>query len=158
MTRKDISMTEDEVAGFLESGHTLIVTTNGAGGYPHAAPMWYVMDDGKIAFRSFTKSQKIVNLSRDSKLTVLLEEGETYAELRGVMVRGTGRLIEDPAYVLDLYGRMSGKYAFAGDTPVPLEGDALEAMFGRFAAKNTAVVVEPESVISWDHRKLAGGY
>nr|NIR37514.1 pyridoxamine 5'-phosphate oxidase [Actinomycetota bacterium]NIS32018.1 pyridoxamine 5'-phosphate oxidase [Actinomycetota bacterium]NIU19693.1 pyridoxamine 5'-phosphate oxidase [Actinomycetota bacterium]NIU67090.1 pyridoxamine 5'-phosphate oxidase [Actinomycetota bacterium]NIV56181.1 pyridoxamine 5'-phosphate oxidase [Actinomycetota bacterium] len=50
------------------------------------------------------------------------------------------------------------KYAFVGDEPVALEGDALEAAFGRFAAKNTAVVVEPHKIVTWDHTKLGGGY
>ena len=44
------------------------------------------------------------------------------------------------------------------DTPMELEGDALEEAFGRFASKNTAVIVEPVKVITWDHTKLGGGY
>jgi hypothetical protein len=35
---------------------------------------------------------------------------------------------------------------------------SLEAAFGRFAPKNTAVVVDPVRITSWDHRKLAGTY
>ena len=42
--------------------------------------------------------------------------------------------------------------------PVELAPDALEAAFGRMASKNTAVIVEPEQVASWDHRKLGGAY
>ena len=151
-------MTPDEQQAFLEQGHTLIVTTLGSDGFPHVAPMWYFVADGKVAFRSFTKSQKIVNLTRDPRITVLLETGETYAELRGLMIKGTARLVSDPAEVLAMYGALSGRYAFVGTEPVPLEGEALDAAFGRFAAKNTGVIVEPESVISWDHTKLAGAY
>ena len=43
-------------------------------------------------------------------------------------------------------------------TPIELDDDALEQAFGRFAEKNTAVVVEPVKVITWDHRKLGGAY
>jgi PPOX class probable F420-dependent enzyme len=151
-------MTPEEQQAFLAQGHTLIVTTIGKGGWPHVAPMWYFLDDGRVAFRSFTKSQKIVNLARNPKITVLLEEGATYEELRGIMIKGTARLIDDPDAVLAMYGQLSRRYAFAGTEPVPLEGAALEAAFGRFAAKNTGVIVEPESVISWDHPKLSGAY
>jgi PPOX class probable F420-dependent enzyme len=158
MARKDITMTPTEQQAFLAQGHTLIVTTIGKDGWPHVAPMWYYVDDGRVAFRSFTKSQKVVNLRRNPKLTVLLEEGNTYEELRGIMIKGTARLIDDPAAVLAMYGELSKRYAFAGTEVVPLEGDALEAAFGRFAAKNTGVIVEPESVVSWDHPKLAGAY
>ncbi|NNL71228.1 MAG: pyridoxamine 5'-phosphate oxidase [Acidimicrobiia bacterium] len=158
MARKDITMTAEGQLAFLEEGHTLIVTTLGSDGYPHVAPMWYFVKDGKVAFRSFTKSQKIVNLQRNPKLTVLLEVGDTYEELRGLMIKGTARLVTDPEQVLAMYGELSTRYAFVGDEPVPLEGEALEAAFGRFAAKNTGVIVEPEKIISWDHPKLAGAY
>ena len=158
MARKDITMTPDEVQAFLESHGTLQVATNGPDGRPHLAPMWYVVEDGRVVFRSFTKSQKIVNLQRDPKLTVLVEEGEAYAELRGVMIKGTARLDTDPDRVLALYGQLAAKYAMVGDAPVQLDPDALEAAFGRFASKNTAVTVLPERVITWDHTKLGGAY
>ena len=158
MARKDITMTHDEQQAFLGQGHTLIVTTIGKDGWPHVAPMWYFLDGEQVAFRTFTKSQKIVNLARNPKITVLLEEGKAYEELRGIMIKGTARLVDDPAQVLRMYGELSGKYAFVGTEVVPLEGEALEAAFGRFAPKNTGVIVEPESIVSWDHRKLAGAY
>lgn len=157
MARKDITMTPAEIQAFLESGTHLQVATIGRDGWPHVAPMWYVVDDGSVVFRSFTKSQKIVNLHRDQRLTVLLEDGERYEELRGVMIRGTARLVTDRDYVLGIYGRLAAKYAMVGD-PVELDPDALEAAFGRFAEKNTAVVVEPKSIVTWDHTKIGGGY
>lgn len=158
MARKDITLTADEIQDFLGAGHTLQVATVGKHGYPHLAPMWFVIGDGKVVFRSFTKSQKIVNLQRNPKVTVLVEEGEEYAELRGVMIRGDARLVTDRAYVLDIYGRLAAKYAMIGGAPVNLDPEALEAAFGRFAEKNTAVVVEPISITSWDHTKLGGAY
>ena len=158
MARKDITMTHEEQQAFLGQGHTLVVTTVGRDGWPHVAPMWYFMDEQRVAFRGFTKSQKIVNLARNPKITVLREEGEAYEELRGIMIKGTATLIDDPARVLQMYGELSRRYAFTGTAVVPLEGEALEAAFGRFAPKNTGVIVEPESIVSWDHRKLAGAY
>lgn len=158
MARKEITMSEDEVLEFLEAGRTLQVATVGRDGFPHVAPMWYVVDDGMVVFRSFTKSQKIVNLTRDPHLTVLVERGEHYAELQGVMIKGRARLVADRDYVLEIYGKISGRYPMVGDQPLELSGDALEAAFGRYAEKNTAVVVEPVQVISWDHTKLGGVY
>lgn len=159
MARKDITMTDAEVEAYLAEGaKTLIVTTLGNDGHPHTAPMWYAMDDGLVVFRSFTKSQKIVNLHRDDRITVLVETGASYGELRGVMIRGRARLDDDPAVVLDLYGRLAARYPMVGDTPMDLDTDALEAAFGRFASKNTAVRVIPERFTTWDHTKLGGAY
>jgi PPOX class probable F420-dependent enzyme len=158
MARKDITMTEEEIQAFLGEGHTLQVATIGKSGAPHLAPLWYVVDHGKVVFRSFTKSQKIVNLQRDPRLTVLVERGLEYAELRGVMIEGEGRLVTDRDYVLDIYGRLAARYTMVGDAPMELEPEALEAAFGRYAEKNTAVVVEPTRIVTWDHRKLGGAY
>ena len=158
MARKDISMTAEQVTAFLNEASILQVATIGKDGSPHLAPMWFVMEGDTIVFRSFTRSQKIVNLQRDPRLTVLAEDGDAYAELRGVRIKGEGRLVDDPAYVLNLYGRLAAKYALIGDTPTELSPDDLEAAFGRAASKNTAVIVEPIKTASWDHRKIGGGY
>jgi len=158
MARKDISMTDEEVTAFLNETSILQVATIGRDGAPHLAPMWFVMDGDSIVFRSFTRSQKIVNLVRDPRLTVLTEDGDAYAELRGVMIKAEARLVDDPAYVLGIYGRLAAKYTIVGDAPTELSSEDLEAAFGRAASKNTAVIVEPITVASWDHRKLGGAY
>ena len=151
-------MTDAELAAFLETGRTLHVASIDPDGYPHLSPMWYVMRDGRVLFRSFTKSQKIVNLTRNPKLSVLVETGEAYSELRGVMIRGRARLVDDPEFVLETYGALAEKYEMIGAQRVSLDRDALEAAFGAYAAKNTAVIVEPVKISSWDHRKLDGAY
>lgn len=161
MARKDITFTSEEIETFLAEEMTLIVTTLGKDGHPHTAPMWFFTEDGKIVFRSFTKSQKIVNLQRDPRITVLVERGIAYAELQAVMIKGTVRLIDgadDPAYVLESYRRLAARYPMVGPDPVELDPEALEQAFGKFAPKNTAVVVEPDRIISWDHTKLGGAY
>jgi len=158
MARKDITMTDAEQLAFLNAGHTLQVATVGADGFPHVAPMWFVVEDGKVAFRSFTKSQKIVNLTRNPNLTVLVESGQSYEELQGVMIKGTASLITDRQFVLNMYGRLASKYEMIGGARIELTEDELETAFGRFAEKNTAVVVEPSQIVSWDHTKLGGAY
>lgn len=158
MARKDITMSPEELHAFLEEGRILQVASLHRDGRPHLVPMWYVVEDGKVVFRSFTRSQKILNLQRDPRLSALVERGEAYAELQGVMIEGQARLVDDPAYVLALYGKMAAKYAMVGPEPKVLSPEELEAAFGRFATKNTAVVVEPVRVTSWDHTKLGGAY
>ncbi len=159
MARKDITMTDPEIQTFLTTGAKVLqLATIGKDGMPHLAPMWFVLDDGRIVFRSFTKSQKIVNLIRDPRLSVLVETGHAYAELQGLMIRGTAQLVTDPAYVLEIYRGLAARYPMTGDTPVELDDEALEATFGRFATKNTAVIIEPLKISSWDHTKLGGAY
>jgi hypothetical protein len=75
-----------------------------------------------------------------------------------VTIEGDARLVTDRAYVLEVYGRLAARYPMMDDQPVELDAETLEATWGRYAEKNTAVIVEPRRVVSWDHRKLAGGY
>lgn len=158
MPRRDISMTPEQVRAFLEQGRLLQVGSLHPDGRPHLVPMWYVVEEGSVVFRSFTRSQKIRNLRRDPRLTVMVERGEAYAELQGVMLQGRARLVDDPAYVLALYGRLAAKYPMVGGAPQVLSAEDLEAAFGRHAAKNTAVIVEPDRVASWDHTRLGSDY
>lgn len=151
-------MTDAEIAAFLDVPRNLEVATIGPDGWPHVAPMWYTVREGRVVFRSFTKSQKIVNLHRDPRLTILAEEGHAYQELKGVMIKGSAEIVADPAFVLSVYGELAARYPMVGDTTVELDDEALEAAFGRFATKNTAVIVHPEHAASWDHTKLGGDY
>lgn len=159
MPKKDITMSNEERVAFLTAGRNVLqVATIGKDGAPHIAPMWFVVIDGKIVFRSFTKSQKIVNLMRDPRLSVLVETGDAYDELRGVMIKGSATLVTDPDYVLSIYGLLAARYPMIGSQPTEVDSSALDQAFGRYAAKNTAVIVEPDSIASWDHTKLGGAY
>lgn len=148
MGRADISMTPAEIAALLDDGRSLQVATNGADGYPHLTTLWYHLVDGSVTFRSFTKSQRIVNLKRDHRITVLVEAGESYDQLRGVMIQGTAELDDDPDRVMETYLGVTRRMQGSDVTP-----EAVEMLFGRFRDKNTVVTVRPERVISWDHRK-----
>jgi hypothetical protein len=110
------------------------------------------MLDGDIVFETFTKSQKIVNLKRDPRIAVLVEDGEVYNELRGVSINGRAELYDAPDQVF--------RYALAvtrKNNPglTPEQQDAAAKMMSQ---KRTAVVVKPQRIVSWDHRKLGGRY
>lgn len=153
--RGAIRMSEREVRDFLEASRTLVLCSNGRDGVPHPMPMWYRLDpDGSVVMTTFTKSQKVRNLERDPRVSLLVEDGETYAELRGVVLYGRAELERDTDRVLDVLSRVSSRYQpGAGADPEALR-DALRAQ----ARKRVALRVRPERVVSWDHRKLGGFY
>lgn len=158
MSRRDlIRMTDPEVANFLNEQKTLTIVSNGAGGFPHPMPMWFTRDaDGSIRMGTYRTSQKIKNIQRDPKVTLLCESGTEYAQLRGVVIYGTAEIIDDYDIVVDTMLRASG----GGDglPEDPKQADAIrEAMRGT-AAKRFAIRIRPERVVSWDHGKLGGTY
>jgi PPOX class probable F420-dependent enzyme len=149
--RNEVAMTEDEVSAFLEEQHILNVATIGPSGHPHLVAMFFVMDGDRPTFWTFGKSQKVLNLKRDPKISALVESGDTYSELRGVELRGTARLIEDYDAVLDIGKRVGEKY----NGPDVLTGPAL-AFLEKQAHKRIGIAIDVEHVASWDHRKIAG--
>jgi PPOX class probable F420-dependent enzyme len=152
MNRRDqIRMTDEEIRAFLEEGRTLQVATIDRDGAPHIVAMWYVLIDGEVVFWTYAKSQKIVNLQRDPRLACLVEAGEQYNELRGVQLKGYA-IISDDRAVIQRVGEVIWQ-RYTG----PLDDSARQAVAIQ-GAKRVVVFVKPEQVISWDHRKLGGGY
>ena len=149
--RSAITMTDDEVAAYLEEQKVLNVATIGPSGHPHVVAMWFVLLDGKPAFWTFGKSQKVMNIRRDPKITALVESGEAYNELRGVELVGTARLLEDYDTILDLGTRVATKYSGA-------PGEAGMPFVEKQATKRVGVVIDVERVVSWDHTKLGSVY
>ena len=150
--REQIRMSEDETRAFLDEQRTMAVATIGRDGFAHVVAMWYVIVDGKLAFWTYAKSQKAVNVRRDPKVTCLVEAGEAYGELRGVQIKGRATLIDDPAEILRLGETIWERY-----TGGPLD-DAMRQMVAAQARKRVGVTVEPVEIASWDHGKLGGSY
>ena len=149
--RSAITMTDEEIAAYLAEQTVLNVATIGPTGHPHVVAMWYVVLDGKPAFWTFGKSQKVMNIRRDPKITGLVESGDSYNELRGVELVGTARLIEDYESIRDLGIRVSTKYSGP-------PSDAALPFIEKQAQKRIGVVIDVASVVCWDHTKLAGSY
>ena len=157
MSRRDqIRMTEGEVRDFLANAQTIVINSIGADGVPHPMPMWFgVEDDGAIVMTTFRKSQKVKNLERDPRVSLLVEDGTVYSELRGVVIYGKAELIDDTDRVLDTLSTV----AMANQPDVDEEGmKAVRQGLLATAKKRVGIRIRPERVVSWDHRKLGGVY
>ena len=145
--RADIKMTADEIDVFLHEQRTMSMATIGAGGGIHMVAMWYGFVDGAIGFETKAKSQKVLNLRRDKRLTVLVEDGLKYEELRGVEMAGWGEVIDDAEQLFQLgisvFERYQGPYT-----------EEMKPFVEVMLNKRVLVKLHTERVVSWDHRKL----
>jgi len=82
--RAQIVLTDDEREALLAGSRSMTMATVGPDGQPHLVAMWFAVIDGDICFETKSKSQKAVNLRRDPRISVLVEDGQTYEDLRGV--------------------------------------------------------------------------
>src|SRR5947209_5678843 len=152
MSRRDqIRMTDEEIQTFLEEQRTLQVATIDHDGFPHLVAMWYVLINNEIAFWTYAKSQKALNLRRDNRLTCMVETGQCYDELRGVQIKGRADIIDDRDKVQHVGEAIWERYTG------PLN-EHTHPMVEAQAAKRIVIVVKPVEVVSWDHSKLGGGY
>lgn len=157
MSRRDrIRMTDDEVAAFLDERRTLILTSLGVDGRPHTVPMWFVVDRGDLLTWTYRTSQKARNLARDPRVSLLVEAGETYDQLRGVLVSADAEVIDDPDEVAAVGLAIGLRYAGSPTDAAAIAG--IETFTRQQAEKRVAHRFRPLTTTSWDHRKLAGAY
>jgi nitroimidazol reductase NimA-like FMN-containing flavoprotein (pyridoxamine 5'-phosphate oxidase superfamily) len=149
-----IRLTEEEQKHFLDHGKTIYLASNGADGYPHLIAMWYALDGDTILMTTYRKSRKVSNLLRDPRCAILLEQGDTYAQLKGLFLRGRCEIIDDEETTLATLGKIGARAA--GSQVPPLRAD-LEAMRPQ-ARKRVTIVFRTEKRASWDHGKLGGVY
>jgi PPOX class probable F420-dependent enzyme len=163
--RAQISLSPDEQLGLLEAARVVVVSTNGPRGWPHSMPMWFTLRDPESAplpdgppkelwIWTYAKSQKVRNLERDRRATLLVETGTEYLELHGVQIEAEAELVRDPDRVLEFGKDLTVRYTEGIES---VEGDAVAAMQAQ-AAKRVAIRFEAKRVASWDHRKLGGTY
>src|SRR5919112_2428314 len=157
MSRRDqIRMTDAEALAFLDEERTVICATNGPRGVPHLMPLWYIVRDTgeggapEVWAWTFAKSQKAVNLGRDPRATLQVEAGESYDELRGVMLECDVVVHSDVELVREFGLELYARYAEVDDD--------VRAMVDAQAPKRIAMQFVERKRATWDHRKLGGVY
>ncbi len=152
--RRDlIRMTPEEVDEFLHGRRVMNIATYNHDGTIHLVAMWYGFTaDGRPAFETFRKSQKVQNLKRDNRITALVEAGDTYETLQGVEIVGTAEVSEDPEVLMPIALDVVRRYITL-ENPDDAQGVA-EAM----AHNRAAIIINVDRTVSWDHTKLGGTY
>jgi nitroimidazol reductase NimA-like FMN-containing flavoprotein (pyridoxamine 5'-phosphate oxidase superfamily) len=145
--RRQIALTEDEQAAFLAANRKAALATVDKDGFPHLVAMTFGVRDGVYYMTSYAKAQKILNIQRNPKVGLMVEAGASYAELKGVMVRGHCELIEGEEAVRDAWAVISGPSA------TPRRRETNDS-----AAKRVVLKITPHKTVTWDHAKLGGRY
>ena len=150
--RDAVKLTDDEVQALLTDNLKVQVASIGPDGVPHLSTLFYIVRDGRIAFWTYGKSQKIVNLRRDPRISALVEDGTDYFELRGVSITGRAELVEDYDAIYSIGAEVATRMVAAESFEAL--GDLGRETVEKQARKRVAVIVHPDKVASWDHRKM----
>jgi PPOX class probable F420-dependent enzyme len=152
--REQIQLSDSEQHELIESERIVVVSSLGPRGWPHVMPLWYVPRDGEIWTWTYAKSQKVKNLERDPRATLLIETGTEYSELRGVQIEAEAELIRDLEPVVEFATELTIRYSEGIES---VEGDAAAGLRAQ-APKRVAIHFHPTRTATWDHRKLGGVY
>jgi len=142
-------MTGEELDAFLRAGMVCRVGTVGTGGQPHVSPLWFVWDGEALWLYSIVRSQRWVDLERQPRVSVVVDAGEEYGELRGVELLGEVEQVGEnprrgePCSALVLPERLFADKYYGGS----LAYDGLHAWLR----------LQPRKLVSWDFRKLPKG-
>ncbi|KPM51815.1 PPOX class F420-dependent enzyme [Frankia sp. CcI49] len=145
--RSQVEMTAEEVSAYVATRRTATLVSLGPDGHPHAVAMWFAVLDGVLWFETKAKAQKALNIRRDPRVTVLMEDGLTYDALRGVSLEGRAEMVDDAEALwkvgVNVWERYHGPYS-----------DEVKPLVENMLHKRVAVRVDVERVRSWDHHKL----
>jgi PPOX class probable F420-dependent enzyme len=147
--RRQIRLSPEEQAAFFRKHRKAALATLDKDGFPHVVAMNFFVKDGAFFMTSYGKAQKVVNIRRNPKVALMIEEGNAYSELRGVMVRGHCEIIEGADAVRAAFAEM----AQARGVPRARPQGASDS-----APKRVVLRIIPEKVTSWDHSKLGEVY
>jgi nitroimidazol reductase NimA-like FMN-containing flavoprotein (pyridoxamine 5'-phosphate oxidase superfamily) len=142
MAKLDLSLTDDELGDYLARERTIRLATATPAGEPHVVPLWYVWVDGVIFMNTTLGNVTVRNLEANPQATGTVDDGQTYDELRGVLLHGRVERAEDDPRLPAVTDAWSHKYM--GGNPVP---------YGRWRDR-IWLRLRPDGIASWDFRKI----
>jgi PPOX class probable F420-dependent enzyme len=141
-----IAMSPAELDEFLAAQRTCRVGTVGGDGAPHVSPLWFVWDGRALWLNSIVKSQRWANFVRDPRVSVVVDGGDAYGELRGVELIGRVELVGD----VPRSGNADDELA----EPERLFGEKYAGGVWAADGRHAWARLVPDKIVSWDFRKL----
>jgi PPOX class probable F420-dependent enzyme len=97
------------VVEFLSAGtRTGMLGYVAADGRPLVVPVWFVVDDGQLAFNTGRDTSKGRALERDSRVVICVDD--PHPPYSFVQVQGVATVAEDPQDMLDIATRTGARY------------------------------------------------
>jgi hypothetical protein len=142
-------MTEDELDAFLREERTCRVATVSPSG-PHQSALWFVWDGAALWLYSIVRSQRWTDVVRNPRMSILVDAGVSYGELRGAEIQGSAEVVGEAPRIGEDVGELeeperlfAAKYS---GTPT-LQYDQRHAWLR----------IQPDKISSWDFRKMPTG-
>jgi nitroimidazol reductase NimA-like FMN-containing flavoprotein (pyridoxamine 5'-phosphate oxidase superfamily) len=137
----DLSLSVEELDAYLAERRAARVATVGPDGTPHVVPLWFVWHGGALFLNSTLGNPTVENMLRTGTAAAVIDDGDEYEELRGVVLRGEVERLGETA-PSDVERAWSDKYMGGGEVPY------------RRWRNRTWFRLTPVRTASWDFRKI----
>jgi len=141
-------MSPEERDALLASERTCRVASVGGDGSPHVTPLWFVWDGRALWLTSIVQSQRWTDLQRDNRVSVIVDTGADYMELRGVEVRGVAEAVGEVP--------RTGEPVSELEAPERLFADKYAGGHMHHDGRHAWLRITPRKIVSWDFRKMGG--
>ena len=139
-------MAPEERETFLRDERTCRVASVGGDGSPHVTPLWFVWDGASLWLTSIVRSQRWTDLQRDGRVSVIVDTGHDFMELRGVEIKGRAEVVGE----VPRTGEPNAELV----VPERLFADKYAGGRVHHDGRHAWLRVSPEKMVSWDFRKL----
>jgi PPOX class probable F420-dependent enzyme len=143
-----VAMSTEERDAFLAEERTCRVASIGGDGSPHVTPLWFAWDGASLWLTSIVRSQRWTDLQRDPRVSIVVDGGTEFMELRGVELRGRVEVV--------------GEVPRTGE-PVPELARPEQIFADKYAGgrvhhdgRHAWLRITPDKMVSWDFRKIGG--
>lgn len=141
-----IAMTPEERDAYLTEQRTCRVASVGQDGAPHVSPLWFVWDGTSLWLNSIVRSQRWADLMREPRVSIVIDDGVEFGDLRGVELLGRVEQVGEVP--------RSGEPLPALDEPERLKADKYNGGKVVYDGRHAWLRLTPEKIISWDFRKM----
>ena len=84
-----VSFGIEEARTYLDAKPSwIILTTIGRDGYPHSVPIGYFRLGDEVYIGCRTGTQKLKNIERNPKVSLLVQSGSSMQDIKGLMIDG----------------------------------------------------------------------
>ncbi|MDG7005856.1 MAG: pyridoxamine 5'-phosphate oxidase family protein [Nitrososphaerota archaeon] len=148
--RQYVAMSRREVWAFLGSQRRVYLGFSMDSGYPHVTPIWFVVRGETVYMRAQDYKVK-VGLAGKGKACVVIDDGDRYRELRGVVMWGRSRLVTESRLIAKLTEEFEEKYSERQWKAAEMPKEWVKE---RMTERRAFIEFVPEKVDSWDNRKV----
>jgi len=141
-----IAMSPEERDAFLREERTCRVASVKSDGAPHLSALWFAWDGEALWLTSIVKSQRWTDIEREPRVSVLVDAGHDFGELRGVEISGTAHVVGE----VPRTGEPNDELV----VPEQLFGDKYAGGAFGHDGRHAWLRIVPEKIVSWDFRKM----